>query len=268
VPVEDAYRDAVLLARWTLGWDAARWLTRQDDPADDRFVEHFEHAARRRLHREPVAYITGEREFYARPFTVTPAVLIPRPETELLVDETLAVLRRLERPATHRPSIVDVGTGSGCVAITLALEWPSSRIFATDTSAEALDVARCNAGRYSIRDIDFRLTSLIDGVTGPVDVIVSNPPYVPEADRLTIPPEVSRYEPSSALFAGPDGLEVIRALVPAAAAALGPGGYLLFEIGAGQADGVRQIVASERDLELIDIRPDLQGIPRVCVVRR
>ena len=266
VPVEEAYRDVVLLARGVLRWDAAQWLTHQDSPATDDFVARFEALARRRRDREPVAYITGEREFYGRVFTVTPAVLIPRPETELLVDEANAALSRLSLGSERRRAVVvDAGTGSGCLAITLALEQPGCRVIATDTSADALAVARENASRHRAGDIDFRHASLLDGVPAPVDLVVSNPPYVPDDERGAVAPEVAQYEPPSALFAGPDGLDVIRALVPAAATVLGPGGCLLFEIGHGQADAVRTIVAATPALDLVDIRPDLQGIPR-CVI--
>jgi release factor glutamine methyltransferase len=257
----EARREAALLARWRLGWDPATWLQRQRDGAPEGFDAALEALVARRARHEPMAYITGEREFFGRPFGVTPAVLIPRPETELVVDEALQWLRT--DAATASPLIVDAGTGSGCLAITLALEWPSARVVAVDRSAEALAVARENAERLGA-PVRFVHGSWLEGETG-VDLIVSNPPYVAERDRDALAPDVVEYEPAAALFAGPDGLDAIRALVPAAARALAPGGALLMEIGAGQNRAVADLVASSPPLAVVRIAADLQSIPRVVI---
>ena len=273
----DARADIGVLARHRLGWTGADWVARSRDQAADGFFDTLLALARRRSTGEPVAYITGVREFYGRPFGVSPAVLIPRPETELLITEALA-----HAQVTHRaqlrgcsgaepargpvgPVIADVGTGSGCLAVTLALEIPGARIVATDVSPDALEVARANARALGAGRVEFVAASLLP--PGRFDLIVSNPPYVAERDRASLPPDVRDFEPASALFAGEDGLGVIRGLVPAAAPALLRGGRLVMEIGAGQADEVAQIVRDAR-LELEGVRPDLQGIPRVVIARQ
>ena len=262
---DDSRRDAVLLARFGLGWSAADWLTRSHGSAPPGFAPAFEALVARRARREPLAYITGEREFYGRAFRVTRDVLIPRPETELLVEQAVEWLRVFPRAAGAAPArVLDIGTGSGCIAVTLALEWPDARIVATDVSPPALDVARANAERLGVGNrLEFRRTSLAAGVPAS-DLIVANPPYVPDADRASLSPEVRDYEPASALFAGSDGLDVIRALVPSAAAALRPAGTLMMEIGHGQADAVAALM---RDAGFSDVRsvPDLQSIPRVIM---
>lgn len=275
IPADDARRDAALLARTQLGWSHAHWLGYSDDDAPAGFAMAFDTLIARRAAREPVSQIVGSREFYGREFRVTRDVLTPRPETELIIEHALAWLTaygsRLtadDSRLTIRPRVVDVGTGSGCLAVTLALEHPAADIVATDVSAAALAIARENAARHRVADrIEFRETSLLDGVDAPLDLIVSNPPYVPEADRASLMPEVRDFEPGLALFAGPDGLDVIRQLVPAAAGALAPGGALIMEIGHGQADAVTAIIAAA-GLTLDQIARDLQGIPRVVIARR
>jgi release factor glutamine methyltransferase len=288
----DARSDASLLARSVLGWDAALWLTRQRDAAPSDFPAAFNATISRRAAREPFAYITGTREFYGRAFTVTPDVLIPRPETEGLIDAALEHLRTTsattrqsmnQQGTEHRSTphtsthhsvrgcpvlVLDVGTGSGCLAVTLALEVPAARLVATDTSAAALDVARANAARLGTGDrVTFVQCSWLAGLTGPFDVIVSNPPYVPDGLRASLAPEVATWEPHGALFAGADGLDAYRAIAPLAARALAPDGALVCEIGEGHADAVRAILAVS-DLRVDAVRPDLQGILRVIVARR
>jgi release factor glutamine methyltransferase len=261
VETTEARRDAVVLARAVLGWDPARWLVNRGRPASAAFEAAFTEKIARRAAREPLAYILGEREFYGRSFVVSNAVLVPRPETELVIDRALAALGD---DCRLTPRIVDVGTGSGCLAITLALECPRARVVATDLSAAALEVAAVNAARHGVGDrVEFRKGSLMAGVDE-ADVVVSNPPYVAEGDRATLPREVRDHEPADALFGGAGGLDVIAALVPAAAHALRPGGTLVMEIGAGQWDAVRSIV-SDVGFDAVQVFPDLAGVPRVVV---
>ena len=261
---EGARGDVSVLARHALGWTTAEWAMRLRESAPPDLADRMVAMADRRARHEPVAYITGTREFYGRPFRVTPSVLIPRPETEGLIDEALKLRRH-----NSRPLILDVGTGSGCIAVTLALEWPDSRVVATDISTAALDVARSNARALDASSVTFVEVSADEFVpaqfTG-VDLIVSNPPYVPERDKQSLPADVRDFEPHAALFAGADGLDLIRLLVPAAAKSLAPGGMLLMEIGAGQAGEVRGLLAAA-GLRLVDLRPDLQGIPRIVIAR-
>ena len=257
---EDAAIDADVLARHVLGWDRARLLARGGDPATAEFIRRFDAAIGRRAAREPVALITGSREFWGLDFEVTRDVLIPRPETELIVEAALHA--RAETPRR----IADVGTGSGCLAVSLAIEFPRSHVVAGDTSEPALHVARRNAQRHGVDTrISFVRADLLEALPGPFDLIVSNPPYVPDAEPL--PPDVARYEPRAALFAGPDGLAVLRVLIPGAMALLAPNGTLVVEFGFGQADGV-EALARASGWRRIELKTDLQGIPRVAVMRR
>jgi len=267
---DEARRDAVLLARWLQGWDAAGWLARSSEPAPAGFEERLEAVVARRAAGVPLAYLTGTREFYGRPFRVTPAVLIPRSETELVIEGALAVLDALgSSPGGARRLVVDVGTGSGCLAITLALERPGLDVIATDVSPAALAVAEENARALGVAErISFVECPFLPPLPAAPGLIVANPPYVPEIDRDTLAVEVRDHEPAVALFAGPDGLDVIRQLVPLVSQALAPGGSLVMEIGAGQADAVALLIETTRDLELDHIAADLQSIPRVIVATR
>ena len=259
----DAALDAEVLARSALGWDRAMLISRGREAPPEGFEPRFAALISRRIAREPVAYITGVREFWGRDFEVTPAVLIPRPETELIVEEALAAAR--ERPPR---TIVDVGTGSGCLAVTLALEIPSATVIATDIAPAAIRVARRNAERYRASErITFVLTNLLAGVEVPLDLVVANPPYMAEHVEPTLQPEVARYEPRQALYAGRDGLDAYRNLLPAAAERLAEDGRLVVEFGFGQEDDVRRLAATA-GLTVLHVRPDLQGIPRVAVLRR
>jgi release factor glutamine methyltransferase len=217
----------------------------------------------RRLAGEPIQYITGETEFYGLPFRVNRNVLIPRPETEHLVEKVLALAASFERPR-----IVDVGTGSGAIAVALAHSLSAARISAVDVSAGALGVARENAIQNGVAD---RVRFLEGDLLGPVadelfEIVVSNPPYVAEGDRNSLAVEVRDYEPSLALFAG-GGLDIYRRLIPSARAALVPGGYLALEIGCGQDSAVAGLLA-DSGFEQVEFAADLQGIPRVACGRR
>jgi release factor glutamine methyltransferase len=218
----------------------------------------------RRLTGEPIQYIAGEAEFYRMPFFVDRNVLIPRPETEHLVEKVVALA-----PLFHEARILDVGTGSGAIAVSLAHEWPDALVAATEISDAALKLARRNAERLGFADrVRFLNGDLLAPVAGEqFDIVVSNPPYVPERDRSALSAEVRDFEPAQALFAGEDGLEVYRRLIPAAFSVLVPGGYIALEIGFGQSDAVRSLLA-ESGFAQIEFANDLQGIPRVATARR
>ena len=256
--------DAEVLARQVLGWDRARFLTDRDERATSVFLLNYEPLVARRERREPVSYILGTREFWGLAIEVGPDVLIPRPETELIVDETLALVGR-----DSSPIVMDVGTGSGCIAIALAREIPRARVIATDVSRYALEVARRNAVQHGVADrIRFVETSFLDGINGVADVIVSNPPYVPLVSEPGLTPEVRDYEPRVAVFAGEDGLEGLRSVIDSAIARLAPGGWLVMEFGYGQDSCVASLVNEVAGLDLIKIRHDLQEIPRTAVCRK
>jgi release factor glutamine methyltransferase len=260
----DADLDARLLAQWLLNWDATAYLMRGNQEEPDGFCERYDALIARRAGREPLAYVTGAREFWGRSFDVTPAVLIPRPETELIVEAALA-LHSDEHAAF---AVADVGTGSGCLAVTLAAERPNARVVATDVSEEALAVARRNAARHAVAgQVEFIVTDLLSGVDRVFDLIVANPPYVPDQDRDALQPEVRDHEPAAALFAPAAGLGVIARLVAQAPARLKPGGRLIFEFGYGQADAVRAAIGGAPRLVLDEIQSDLQRIPRIAIVR-
>ena len=259
----EAAMDAELLARHVLEWDRSRFLAHDIEAAPPTFRAAFDTLVARRERREPVSEILGRREFWGLDFEVTRDVLTPRPETEILLEEALS---HVSGKAPAR--VVDVGTGSGCLAVCLARELPGREVTATDVSAAALAVARRNAERHGVAGlITFRQTSLLEGLRLPFDLIISNPPYVPHADLPALPPEVRDYEPVQALDGGADGLDVIRALMRDAGGALTRGGLIAVEFGYGQEAGVRQAV-SAAGLQLITIRADLQGIPRTVVAKR
>lgn len=265
IPPDQAAIDAEVLARAAAGWDRATWLARRDDPAGTEAATRFEAMASRREGREPVAYITGVREFWGLDFIVSPAVLIPRPETELIVE---AALQRLADPA-RAWRIADVGTGSGCIAVALASERRAALLTATDISEAALEVARQNATLRGVgRRIGFLRTSFLDAAIGPFDLIVANPPYVPTSARPTLAPDVRDFEPDAALFGhGADGLDEVRAILAQAATRLAPGGWLLMEFGYGQGQTVSEAAAAVRGLTVDTILNDLQGHERTLVAR-
>jgi release factor glutamine methyltransferase len=266
IDADEATLDAELLARHALGWDRATLIARLPEAAPEAFEHRFRPLVERRLRREPMAYILGIQEFWGRDFHVASGVLIPRPETELLVEEALAWAG--EGGGSGRPlCVVDVGTGSGCLAITMALELPRASVHATDISSTALRIAEVNARDHGA-EVQFHSGALLSGVPSALDLIVSNPPYVTRHEYAGLPPEVRAFEPESALVAGEDGLAVIRALLEAAGSTLRRGGRLLMEIGYGQAEAVTALIREQPALDLLRIRPDLQGIPRAVVAAR
>jgi release factor glutamine methyltransferase len=224
----------------------------------------YEGAIVRRLRHEPIQYIIGRQEFYGLTLKVTPAVLIPRPETELLVEEVLKLL-----PANQPLKIADIGTGSGAIAIAFAVHLPHAEITALDLSPEALEVAAANARMHNVADrirfVESNLLSALDRETESFDVIVSNPPYIPEPDRDTLHPEVRDHEPATALFAGETGLDIYRHLIPQAHAILKPDGLLALEIGHGQQTALAVLLHPWDNLSFIN---DLQRIPRVALARK
>jgi len=258
--------DAEVLARRVLGWDQARFLTNRHDRATSVFLLNYEPLGARRERREPVSYILGTREFYGLDFEVTPDVLSPRPETELAVAAALDVLAS---PGSSG-RVVDVGTGSGCIAVAIAVTRRDATILAIDRSPAALAVAARNVRRHGVADrVALVAADMLTALSPrrPVDVVVSNPPYVPD-HSADVAPDVARYEPASALYAGPDGLDVVRRLVAGAAPVVRPGGRLVLEIGIGQADAVVTIAATEPAWTGVTFRPDLQGIARIAVLTR
>lgn len=264
----EARLDAEVLARLLLGWDRGRFLTDRHHEAPVGFREDYDRLITRRERREPTSYIAGVREFWGLDFEVSADVLIPRPETEFLVEEALACTREVASDG-RRPLVVDIGTGSGCVAVVLARELAGIHLVATDISAAALQVARRNAARHGVADrIQFVCADLLAGLGATPDVIVSNPPYVPQAVAPALSPEVRDFEPHVALFGGADGLEKGRELLEQAAARLRPSGALVVEFGDGQEDAMLAAVAEWPRFEVRRVRNDLQGIPRTMVIGR
>ena len=259
-----ARRDAETLFLHMIGKSRAWLLAHLDDDFGGCAAVRYESLLRRRLNGEPIQYITGQVEFYGLPLHVTPDVLIPRPETEHLVERAIAFARQFTQPR-----IVDVGTGSGAIAVALAHTLSEARVTAIDFSEAALAVASRNAERNTLETrIAFLQGDLLDPVADRrFDLVVSNPPYVPAADRNTLAVEVRDYEPALALFAGNDGLEVYRRLIPAAHDVLVPGGFVAFEIGYGQSEALRRLLSDAGFLD-IEFTPDLQGIPRVATAHR
>ena len=263
----EAGRDANLLARHILGWDRATVYTRETEQATPSFMERLDALIERRARREPVAYIRGEQEFWSHDFAVNPSVLIPRPETELIIEELLQCLPQdLPQRACR---ILDIGTGSGCLAVIAAAELPLAHVTATDISKPALEVARANAGRYGVADrITFVESAYVGHAEAPFDFIISNPPYVTESEYQNLAPEVREYEPALALVAGEDGFRDIRQIVDIASRQLAPGGTALIEIGYQHSDAVADLVMGFGSLTLKKISNDLQCIPRVAVIER
>jgi len=264
IPPDEAALDARLLAQHLLGWDAARLLTHGDEAATSGFHDGYERLVARRAGREPLAYITGCREFWNLNIEVTPAVLIPRPETELLIE---SALEQFARAQSIR--ILDVCTGSGCVAVGLGREFPHADIVAADISEDALVVARRNVARHGLAArINCIAADLFAGIEGPFDLIVSNPPYVPTIDAKSLQPEVREFEPPAALFAGEDGMRIVRRLTKEAGAVLAPDGIMIFEFGAGQEPAIGSALAHASGWTLLELKRDLQDIPRAAVVQK
>ncbi|MGA3135943.1 MAG: peptide chain release factor N(5)-glutamine methyltransferase [Terracidiphilus sp.] len=287
-----ARRDAELLLLHVLGKNKSWLMAHSEDKLPATGTSQFTGLLERRFRGEPIQYITGETEFYGLPLCVTPDVLIPRPETEHLVEKVLELAARFPNPR-----IVDVGAGSGAIAIALARHLPHAAITAVDLSAPALSIARENAKRNGVSG---RIRFLEGDLLAPLvesaqqtyssvphpsrvlcekggkarlstmerfEIVVSNPPYVPTTDRDTLSVEVRDYEPALALFAGGDGLDICRRLIPSAFDALTPGGFLVLEIGDGQSHAITGLLSAS-GFRQIEFLPDLQSIPRVACARR
>lgn len=258
--------DAEVLLAHVRGCPRIALYTAFDEPVDDSCRARFREVVRRRGDGEPVAYLVGGREFFSLPFAVTPAVLVPRPETEGLVVRALD----LARPRAA-PRIVDVGTGSGAIAVTLAKHLPAAAVVATDISSEALAVARSNVERHSVSGrVSLVCCDLLEhpALAGPFDLIVSNPPYVREDEFASLPRDVRDHEPAVALVAGPTGLEVVERLVAAAVGRLAPDGWLLVEIGPATAAGAEACLRAAVGLEPGPTLLDGAGLPRIVQGRR
>jgi release factor glutamine methyltransferase len=264
--------NAELLLMFTLGCERAYLYAHPERDLTAGEFSRYRSALSERSRGVPAQYITGHQEFWGMDLIVTPAVLIPRPETEHIIETVmeLAGAQRLEkqvRPPRTNLRIVDVGTGSGCIALALALELPPAEIYAIDISSAALEVAHINAARHQLeKRIHFGKADLLAGFeNNSFDFVVSNPPYVGESEEDAVQLEVRRFEPRDAVFAGPTGLEVIARLIPQAHAALKPGGWLVMEISGTIVAGVKSLLEDWGNLQIVD---DLQGIPRVVAAQK
>jgi release factor glutamine methyltransferase len=265
--IDEARPDARALLAHTLARDHAFLIAHSADELEPSAVALFRERVARRAAGEPVQYITGRQEFYGLDFEVNPAVLIPRPETELLVEVALELLRERDAP----PLVCDVGTGSGCIPVALLHERGDARACGLDISPAALAVAARNAARHAVAErLTLHVSDCFDALEGArpqtFDLITSNPPYIAESELPHLPREVREHEPLVALTPGGDGLSVIRRLVAEAPRFLGAGGHLLFEIGYDQHEAVANLVAGNV-WTLLDIHRDLQGIPRIVALR-
>lgn len=266
--VDEPRREAVSLLSHALSRDRAFLITHSDELLTVEHLRSYLSSVERRAAGEPLQYITGAQEFYGLDFEVNENVLIPRPETELLVETALEILK-----GTDSPLVCDVGTGSGCIAVSLLHTRTDARALALDVSAAALEVAARNAARWRVAGrIDFLVSDCFDALASNghdaarFDLVASNPPYIAEDDLEGLQREVRDHEPRVALTPGGDGLSVIRRLVSESPRHLKPGGHLLIEIGFGQHEHVASLI-DPRVWTLLGIHLDLQGIPRTAALR-
>lgn len=260
--VDTPQLDAEVLLEYVLGADRTYLISHPERRIEQNELTNYHSLLERRERREPLPYITGKREFWSLEFDVTPSVLIPRPETETLVEEAIS---RLYGPVL----IADIGVGSGAIAVALAKELPEARILGTDLSPEAMEVAAANVAKHKVGG---RVTLLLGDLLEPLDAafeesldaIVSNPPYIPSDEIDTLQPEITRYEPRQALDGGPDGLDFHRRILDEARRFLKPGGYVLLETGAEQGEAALKI-AHELGYRNLMIRKDLAKLDRVFI---
>jgi len=268
--IANARLDAEVLLSYVLKKNRVWLITHRDDRLDDPSSAMFRSALERRAKREPLQYIIGSQEFWGLEFMVTPAVLIPRPETEFIIEAALAIREDRTRPVR----IIDLCTGSGCIAISLAKELPGAHVLAADKSAQALIIAQQNAANHGVSDrISFFQGDLFEplekhDMTDQADLIVSNPPYVRTGELTTLQPEVREFEPEMALLAGPEGTELAERIIKSAPKYLKKNGALIMEMGLGQAEALRNIAGKTGAYAVPEIIKDLAGIERVFVVRK
>lgn len=254
--------NAETLMKFTLGCDRAYLYAHPERELTGEELERYQVAIEERAGGKPSQYITGHQEFWGLDFLVTPAVLIPRPETEHVVEMVLELVREED---TRAPRIVDVGTGSGCIAIALAHELPDSRVEASDISEAALEIARANAARLNLGRVRFYRGDVLATAEGEFDFVVSNPPYVPRAEPEKVQKQVFEHEPHTAVFGGESGLEIYERLAPQAQQRLRAGGWLVVEIGFSQLAQVQELLSGWSEVR---VKEDLQGIPRVVGARK
>ena len=262
--------NAELLLMFTLGQDRAFIYGHPEHVIDAHALSLYEQALRQRASGVPAQYITGHQEFWGLDLIVSPAVLIPRPETEHVIETVIDIYREANRATPRGPDswrVVDVGTGSGAIAIALARELPGAEIHASEISRPALEIARANAARHQLESrIQFHETDLLAGFEpAAFDLVVSNPPYVGDSEADQVQLEVRKYEPRNAVFAGKTGLEVIERLIPQAYAVLKGAGWLVMEISGTIAGPVKELLSAWNELQ---IQKDLQGIPRVVACQK
>ena len=267
--VAEPRRTAGVLLCHVLGIERTRLLTQSNESISEANSELFLRLVGRRAAGEPLQYITGHQEFYGLDFIVTPDVLIPRPETEFLVER---VLKLIEESKEASPLIVDVGTGSGCIAVSVAVHARNARVLATDVSPSSLDIAMKNAAKHGVRDrIEFLAGDLLAPLAGrdlegAIDILASNPPYVNARSVDQLQPEVRDWEPHAALLGGPEGLDFYGRLFEDAAGYLKPDGFMVIEIGYDQFAAIEKLSA-ECSWEIVDVTRDLQDIPRTLTLR-
>ncbi|HQZ96466.1 MAG TPA: peptide chain release factor N(5)-glutamine methyltransferase [Pyrinomonadaceae bacterium] len=260
--IDDARREASSLMAFAIGKTSAFIFAHPEYELTEAESKAFDSAVERREAREPFHYIVGRKEFYGLDFTVAPGVLIPRPETELLVEDAINILGELPNPR-----FVEIGVGSGCISVSILHNSPRATAVAVDISEPALGIARKNAEFYNVADrLALHHGDVYQGVEGEFDLIVSNPPYIPDSDLTTLQTEVGSFEPHSALFGGDDGLYIVRRIVADAPKFLKKGGHILIEIGFGQARSVKELFDVAIWCEIDFIR-DLQGIERIAKAR-
>ncbi|MFD0870939.1 N5-glutamine S-adenosyl-L-methionine-dependent methyltransferase [Chlamydia abortus] len=262
--VPDAGACSELLLQYVLGWDRNRLLLNWQESFPEDRMSAWQVAIQRKASGEPVQYIIGEQEFYGLSYTVTPAVLIPRPETELLVEALIKQGKRMW--PEQEPLLVDVGTGSGAIAVTVAVQCPEWRIWATDLSEEALQVAKLNGAKHTGEGrIEFMLGDLLDPLIrkrAEIDILVSNPPYIPSGDMPSLQKEVGQYEPHLALHGGEDGMDYYRRFLIDMDKLTAPPALVGFEVGQGQARAVEEMLKREGKWSETQIVTDLAGIER------
>lgn len=256
--IDEFRREAAALAAFVLDKTPVFLIAHPEyEPTPDE-ADRYDSVIRRRSNREPFHYITGTKEFYGLDFAVGPGVLIPRPETELLVEDAIDILAKI-----NRPKFLEIGVGSGCISVSLLLHARNADAVAVDISPSAIEVAASNAARHDVAvRLDLKLGDIYSGISGTFDLIVANPPYIPDGDLDSLQPEVGAFEPHRALFGGFDGLSIVRRIILEAPDFLRENGFLLIEIGFGQAASVKELFAEPVWGDVGFIR-DLQGIERI-----